>query len=497
MLFTSLEFIFCYLPIVLAGFVASFRAFGQKGATVWLAFASLFFYGWWSAAYVPLLLGSILFNYVSGRAIDGCRAVYPLRARWVLAVAVSCNLALLGYFKYANFFLSTISVVTERPVPILHIVLPLGISFFTFTQIAFLVDAWKGRAREPNFWSYLLFVTWFPHLIAGPVLHHGQMMPQFKNPLTYKIRSRNAAYGVVLFVIGLAKKLLIADPISNYAAPVFQAAASGQTLGFQSAWTGAIAYGFQLYFDFSGYSDMAVALSMLFGVRLPINFDSPYKSTSIAEFWRRWHMTLSQFLRDYLYIPLGGNRYGEVRRFVNLMTTMLLGGLWHGANWTFVIWGGLHGAYLCLNHGYAKIPVRWRVGTYLPKAIVRVVSITVTWIAVTVAWVYFRADSVHAANSMIASMAGFVDGPAWHTIFEGHRRSVFVGAVSACFAVVWFMPNSQQIVEWIFLREHKLPARMRLIGMHALAFVCAMVLAVSIFTTFGATVDTPFLYFQF
>ena len=214
----------------------------------------------------------------------------------------------------------------------------------------------RSKAQEYNFWHYLLFVTWFPHLIAGPILHHGQMMPQFKDPEIYRIRSRNISIGVALFAVGLGKKLLLADPISTYADPVFHAAATGQAIGPMIAWVGAIAYTLQIYFDFSGYSDMAVGLSMLFGIHLPINFNSPYKARNIIEFWRRWHMTLSQFLRDYLYIPLGGNRKGETRRLVNLMLTMLLGGLWHGANWTFVIWGALHGAYLCINHMFQKIP---------------------------------------------------------------------------------------------------------------------------------------------
>lgn len=497
MLFTSVGFIFCYLPAVLIGFVASFRIFGQRGATIWLALASLFFYGWWDVSYVPLLLGSILFNFAAGYLIDRQRNHSLATARAMLWCGVIGNIALLSYFKYTNFFLTTIFEGLGRPAPTLDIVLPLGISFFTFTQIAFLVDTWKGRARELDFWSYLLFVTWFPHLIAGPVLHHGQMMPQFKNPATYRIRSKNLSYGVMLFVIGMAKKLLIADPISTYATPVFQAAAAGHALGFEAAWTGAIAYGFQLYFDFSGYSDMAVALSMMFGVRLPINFNSPYKAGSITEFWRRWHMTLSQFLRDYLYIPLGGNRHGEARRFVNLVATMLLGGLWHGANWTFVVWGGLHGALLCINRAYGSVPARYRPGTYLPRALVHAASIAMTWGAVTIAWVYFRADTVHAANAILTSMAGLVDGPGWHAIFEGQRRIVFAGAAAACFATVWFMPNSQQIVNWVFYRETALPSRSRVIGMHALAFVCAMIAAASIFSTFGAKVDTPFLYFQF
>lgn len=357
MLFTSFEFIFVYLPLVLGGFFALARFAGREWAALWLGMVSVFFYGWWNVAYVPLLLGSIIFNYLMGYMISKYRETpaYITLARGTLIAAVASNLLLLGYYKYTNFFLAEVARVVGSGSPVLEIVLPLGISFFTFTQIAFLVDVWRGKAHEYNFWHYLLFVTWFPHLIAGPVLHHTQMMPQFRNPETYRIRSRNLAIGFALIAIGLSKKLLLADPISAYSDPVFSAAATGQALNAAVAWTGALAYTLQIYFDFSGYSDMAVGLSMLFGIKLPINFNSPYKAPNIIEFWRRWHMTLSQFLRDYLYISLGGNRLGETRRLTNLMLTMLLGGLWHGANWTFIVWGGaawfisVHQSYLSKN----------------------------------------------------------------------------------------------------------------------------------------------------
>jgi alginate O-acetyltransferase complex protein AlgI len=267
-----------------------------------------------------------------------------------LHAAVTGNLLLLGYYKYANFFLTEVAFIVGTSLPILEIVFPLGISFFTFTQISFLVDVYRGKVHEYSFWNYLLFVTWFPYLIAGPIIHHSQVMAQFRDQETYRIHSRNLSFGFAMFTVGLSKKLLLADPIGTYADPVFKAAASGQMLDLLVAWTGALAYSIQIYFDFSGYSDMALGVSMLFGIKLPINFNSPYKAANIIEFWRQWHMSLSQFLKDYLYIPLGGNRLGEGRRFVNLMITMLIGGLWHGANWTFLVWGGLHGLYLCANH---------------------------------------------------------------------------------------------------------------------------------------------------
>jgi alginate O-acetyltransferase complex protein AlgI len=348
-LFNSPEFILFYLPVVVAVFFLLAR-WQRKAAALWLAVASLFFYGWWNPNFVVLLLASVVFNFYMGSAISRRREAISAfstakSVRPLLVLAIGANLALLAYFKYANFFIDSTNALTGSNFALLNIVLPLGISFFTFTQIAFLVDASRGLAREYDFVHYLLFVTYFPHLIAGPVLHHKQMMPQFAERSTYLPNRENIVVGLTIFCVGLAKKVIIADSLSVYASPVFAAAEKGVAITFFEAWGGLLAYTFQLYFDFSGYSDMAIGLSLLFGVTLPINFNSPYQATNIIEFWRRWHMTLSQFLRDYLYVPLGGNRLGVSRRHFNLMVTMVLGGLWHGANWTFVIWGALHGFF--------------------------------------------------------------------------------------------------------------------------------------------------------
>lgn len=285
-----------------------------------------------------LLLASIAFNYGAGYWIGIKRTLQiDKQAKLALIVAITVNLLLLGYFKYVNFFIVSANQFFGSHFPLRDIILPLGISFFTFTQIAFLVDVYCGIACEYNIIHYLLFVTYFPHLIAGPVLHHRQMMPQFADPDTYRINPEHIAIGLTAFILGLAKKVLIADDLSEYATPVFNAARDGSMPMLFEAWIGALAYTLQIYFDFSGYSDMAIGLSLMFNVRLPLNFDSPYKATNIIEFWRRWHMSLSSFLRDYLYIPLGGNRKGNIRRYANLMATMLLGGLWHGAGWTFIV----------------------------------------------------------------------------------------------------------------------------------------------------------------
>jgi len=383
-LFNSFAFLFLYLPVVLAGYfvLAKLR---PRWAIAWLALASLCFYGYWDWRYLPLLMASISLNYWCAARM----LVSRNRSKQWLVLGLTANLALLGYYKYANFFMASVDTLLGAPLHDWHIVLPIGISFFTFTQIAFLVDCHRGLAGEYRFVHYALFVSYFPHLIAGPVLHHKEMMPQFERPPG--LNAADVAVGLSIFVVGLAKKVLLADPLSPLVAPVFAAQAHPQLI---EAWIGALAYTFQLYFDFSGYSDMAIGLSRLFGVQLPLNFNSPYQAGNIADFWRRWHMSLSRFLRDYLYVPLGGNRHHRLR---NLMLTMLLGGLWHGAGWTFVAWGGLHGIYLVLHRGWTA----W-VGTGLPQWWGR----CLTFLAVVVAWVVFRAPDLTTAGDILRGMAG-------------------------------------------------------------------------------------------
>ena len=316
MLFNSFAFLFLFLPLALAGYQLL-----RRHGVAWLAACSLLFYAWWDWRFLPLLVLSICFNFAAGRAI--CNAAGRVRDA-LFAGAVLVDLALLGWFKYAAFLFGI-----EPGLP-----LPVGISFFTFTQVAFLADCRRGVAREPRFAPYVLFVSYFPHLVAGPVLHHAEMMPQFRD--NRPLLDEDLAKGLTIFVLGLGKKVLVADNLAGLANPLFASTATPQ---MADAWIGTLAYSMQLYFDFSGYSDMAIGLSLLFGVRLPENFNSPYQAANIAEFWRRWHMTLSRFLRDYLYIPLGGNRHGPWQRRRNLLLTMVLGGAWHGAGWNFMAWG--------------------------------------------------------------------------------------------------------------------------------------------------------------
>lgn len=469
MLFNSYGFIFVYLPLAFAGMFWLGR-YNPRWAAAWLGLASLAFYAAWDVRFVLLLLTSIVFNYGAGCSM-GSRRAAGKGTRHFLAAAITADLLLLGYFKYANFFIDTANQLSGSRIAPLDIVLPLGISFFTFTQIAFLVDVHRGIAREYDFIHYLLFVTWFPHLIAGPVLHHSQMMPQFAQPASYRINLEHVAAGLTIFVLGLAKKVLVADNLSGYASPIFDAASAGYALTLVEAWTGALAYALQLYFDFSGYSDMAIGLSLMFNVRLPLNFDSPYKATSIIDFWKRWHMTLSAFLREYLYIPLGGNRKGKTRRHLNLMATMLLGGLWHGAGWTFIVWGGLHGLYLTINHGWRELKshMGWNDG----GRCARLTAGALTFLAIVVAWVFFRADSLASAQAMLAGMAGMngvslpaslESGLARLTENETHigvtfkgmfpATQLYAGHAFACIAlglaIVWLFPNTRQI-----MRHHK------------------------------------------
>jgi len=343
-----------------------------------------------------------------------------------LASAIAANLALLGYFKYGGFFLENVDGLLGRPFADPRIVLPLGISFFTFTQIAYLVDTWKGRANERNPVHYALFVTYFPHLIAGPILHHSEMMPQFRIPLTYQFDFDKFTTGLCIFAFGLFKKVVLADGVAKFVAPVFDSAERGVAVSLPDAWGGALAYTFQLYFDFSGYCDMAIGLSWLFGIALPLNFDSPYKATSIIAFWRRWHMTLSRFLRDYLYIPLGGNRHGSARRYINLFATMTIGGLWHGAGWTFVAWGALHGAYLWANHAWSTATHTRLNLVAVPPPVRSTIAWLLTFLAVVVGWVLFRARTIAGAGQVLAGMAGL------HGIVPGSPRPALVWAGAWC-----------------------------------------------------------------
>lgn len=513
MLFNSYGFIFLFLPIVLLAFFKLGKV-NHSYAAAWLALASLFFYSYWNPAFVGLLLSSIIFNYSFGTWIARAGGThFQNRTKILLVLAIASNLALLSYYKYANFFVSNINPLFGSSWNVGNIILPLGISFFTFTQIAFLVDTYQGKVKEYNFIHYVLFVTYFPHLIAGPILHHKEMMPQFSKPVSYQLNWRNIAAGVTIFVFGLAKKVLIADHLNEFATPIFNVVSAGAHPMMFEAWIGALAYTLQLYFDFSGYSDMAIGISLMFNVRLPMNFNSPYKSTSIIEFWRRWHMTLSRFLRDYLYIPLGGNRSSKFRRYRNLMITMLLGGLWHGAGWTFVIWGGLHGLYLVINNGWLSFKQRmhWAGNTFG--------SGTLTFIAVVIGWVFFRAENFATAIDMLKGMTG-LNGISMKyantelaVALKNHGVQFFglmpltdlnpgnaLSIILLGLVIVFKMPNLQQmmtIYESTLDTPDKLTGMQRLLTWQPSIITALLVLLLGYYVLINLHKQSIFLYFQF
>lgn len=497
MLFTSVTFICIFLPLALTAYFAASR-FSHRAAALWLFVASVFFYGYWMPEFTLLLLASIAGNFVVGGKIASCAdaagsATQAHKKHWLI-VGVASNLLLLGYFKYANFFMDNLNVVLGQNWALGKVVLPIGISFFTFTQIAYLVDTAQKGVRERNWVHYGLFVTYFPHLIAGPVLHHSQMMPQFRQATTYRFDAGNFTAGMVIFALGLFKKIVLADGISPYADPIFQAADAGMAMSIQEAWLGALAYTFQLYFDFSGYSDMAIGLSWMFNVRLPFNFNSPYRATNISDFWRRWHMSLSQFLRDYLYIVLGGNRHGVVRRYVNLMLTMVLGGLWHGASWSFIVWGFLHGLYLGVNHAFRAL---------CGERLCRQLSASRTWtllawlltmLAVVLAWVVFRAETLTGAMRLWQGMLGVGGSVSPNVLLwnAGLHLSTGVMWCAALGSLAFLVPNSNVIGQKLLgVCHHNQALRPVLLGAGVVVVLLMMVVNAT-----RATVSA-FIYFNF
>jgi len=517
-LFNSPEFLLVFLPVTVAGYWL-LRGFGvDRVALGWLAAMSLVFYGWWNPAYLWLLLGSIAANYGLGIAIG--RAATPTARRSVTALGIGLNLALIGYFKYANFFLDTLDRVLGTRWQIPAIVLPLAISFFTFQQIAYLVDVARGQAPPYRPLDYLLFVVFFPQLIAGPIVHHREVVPQFDPKTdrgfqpdslvaTASIAPHPIALGLTIFTIGLAKKIWIADPLAAIATPLFDAARDGQTLTAIEAWSAALFYSFQLYFDFSGYSDMAIGAARLFGIVLPFNFDSPYKATNISDFWRRWHITLSNFLRDYLYIPLGGNRSGNP--FINVGITMLLGGLWHGAGWTFVVWGGLHGLYLGVHRAWRSVwRSEWRSGwgpiwesveqrrSAIAPAVEllgRGVGWAMTFLAVAIGWVVFRADRLETAGEILRSAIG-------GGVPLGEANATHAAIAIGLFAIVFVLPNSLEFAHRdrpaLDLRDchHDIPDGLTWKPTAAIGTILGIVIFLALQTLLLAP-ESEFLYFQF
>lgn len=447
MLFNSYEFIFIFLPIT---FFIYFYLNSQRvthAATAFLVLSSLFFYSWWNIVYLPLILSSMLFNFTVGKTFN--TLCLNRHKKSLLAIGVLTNLLLLGYFKYADFFISNINTVLNDSIPLLRLALPLAISFFTFQQIAYLVDSYRSEIKEYDFLKYALFVTFFPQLIAGPIVHHKEMMPQFDTMKNKAKNYRNIAIGLFIFSIGLFKKVVIADTFAVWANAGFDTAT---TLDFFEAWVTSLSYTFQLYFDFSGYTDMAIGIALLFNIKLPINFNSPYKAGDIQDFWRRWHMTLSRFLKDYIYIPLGGNRRGEPRTYINLFTTFFLGGLWHGAGWNFILWGVLHGIALIIHRIWKSFG--FTMNKYLAWFI--------TFNFINFTWIFFRSKELSDAVKIIVGMIGvngfsFPQQLNYHSFFslilwsaDISFESDFLGIlilICIIFIVILYCKNSNEKIE--------------------------------------------------
>lgn len=516
MLFNSYSFIFFFLPTALIGFYLLNRNGTTRRGLTWLVFASLFFYAWWNPVYLILMLGSIGFNYLIGRTLALSFESRGSASKPLLTLGIAANLGLLGYFKYANFFVSTVNAAFPTGIELPPIVLPLAISFFTFQQITYLVDAWSGDAHQHDFLHYCLYVTFFPQLIAGPIVRSSEILPQYTRASSSLFKPENLAVGLTLFFVGLFKKVILADGISVYSTPLFHAAEAGTVIPFFDAWLGAIAYTFQLYFDFSGYSDMAIGLAQMFGFKLPMNFNSPYKANSIIEFWRRWHMTLSRFMLDYLYIPLGGNRKGKFRHYVNLLIAMLLGGLWHGAGWTFVLWGGLQGVYLGINHAWERL--REQLGINAASRLYLCGARMLTFLAIVWAWVLFRAETLQGAAEVyrgMIGMNGFVLDPSWIRKLGGAiqwTESVGVTfdteiinqdrALTRSFGlllIAWLLPNT---VQWMqrFQPVLRMPEEwklfVRFLWKPSTAWAIFILLG-AVYTIFQMTTVSEFLYFQF
>lgn len=469
MLFHSQEFLLLFLPVALAGWYVT--AGRREWRVAWMIAVSLAFYAYWDLRLLPLLVLSILGNWAVAAVAYGTLDGRLLR-RAAAPIGIALNLAVLGVFKYADFLGGTVASVFGQQHEPWGIILPLGISFFTFQQISYLADLKRGKAPVYGLADYALYVSFFPQLIAGPIVRHDELIHQFDAYPKREGVSERLVRGSLLLLIGIAKKVLLADLFAGYADEVFAAAEGAKTVGFADAWAGAGAFGLQIYFDFSAYSDMAIGLAMMAGIQLPENFNAPYRATSLVDFWRRWHMTLSRFLRDYLYISMGGNRAGRLRQAAALAATMLLGGLWHGAAWTFVVWGGLHGIGLVVAHFWGK--------TGIP--IGRPAGWAITMVYVFWAWIMFRAETMTGALKIWTAMAGLSDDALISPVGAVDATTAGWLLVGALIAAIG--PTSQTVV---FTKLH--PIR-------GLATIAALV-AVFLVLRLGEGANQEFIYFQF
>lgn len=505
MLFHAANFLFIFLPITILGYAVACRI-GSFWAKMWLIGASIVFYASWRWTFVPLMAASIFFNY--GVASGLKNLTNPAARKWLLTGGIIANVLLLCYFKYKNFFLQTLGAVTGMEFVLNDLALPLAISFYTFTQTAYITDVYRNPKDQRGFLDYCLFIIFFPHLVAGPILRHWEFFPQLHGGVP-KVRARHIFPGLMLLLLGIAKKVVFAENASAIANPVF-AAAAGQLTTFE-AWMGALAFALQVYFDFSAYSDMALGLGLLFGIRLPVNFLSPFKSTSVIDFWRYWHITLGRFLRDYIYFPLGGSRSGLIRTMLNLFATMLVSGIWHGAGWTFIIFGAIQGVALAVNHAVRSIFGKPKKSS----PVVVVLKWGLTFLFTLLTFVYFRSPTLEQAHALFGAMFG-VHGltmPTYHEgsygalkalgmIFQpsnlpeiGRYQILFLGLL---FFWVLCLPNT-----FILLRRwrpavEKIPFKSRFVLRPTwwVAIILGIILFV-ILKSFFVARPSEFIYFQF
>jgi D-alanyl-lipoteichoic acid acyltransferase DltB (MBOAT superfamily) len=470
-LFNSYEFIFAFLPITfLIYFFLKSRKL-ESASKVFLVISSLFFYAWWNILYLNIIIASVIFNYSVGRILVGYSVeIYKISKKSILTIGVLGNASLLIYYKYMDFFITNLNFISSFNIELLHLALPLAISFFTFQQIAYLVDSYRGETKEYDFLNYALFVTFFPQLIAGPIVHHKEMMSQFIKPKNSSINIDNVVAGLFIFSIGLFKKVAIADTFAIWTANGFD---NSVTLHFIEAWITSLSYTFQLYFDFSGYADMAIGVALIFNIKLPINFNSPYRATSVQEYWKRWHITFGRFLRDYIYIPLGGNRKGMSRTYTNLMLTLLFAGLWHGAGWGFVIWGILHGIALVINHQWKRFGLKMDI----------VSAWFITFFYINFTRVFFRATDFDATIKVLKGMFGLNGISLYYDSFT-YRYALLYILIS--FVIVLLFQNSNRLIK--SLKQYHL---------FIITLLFTFALLQMIYFTITGDKASEFLYFNF
>ena len=497
MYFNSFQFLLLFLPVTLLGFYLINRVEPCRWPIVWLVGASLVFYGFCNLVLVGVLIGSVLTNYVLGRFFNDSQ-ISKVNLKKILYFGIICNLGVLIYFKQFGFYGGSQPHEFSPAYP-WGVIIPVGLSFFTFQQIIYLVEVWRGRVDGNSFWNYFLYVVFFPQLLNGPIVRPNEFFPQLVDKKFFKFQADRIAAGLTIFSCGLFKKVVLADGIARYSDSAFDAVAQGAVLSMMEAWSGTLSFTLQVYFDFSGYSDMAVGLGCLLGIRLPINFESPYKASSLIEFWHRWHMTLSRFVRDYIYIPLGGNRKGSLKCTGNIFIIMLIGGIWHGTGTTFIVWGSLHGGLLAINHFWRQLQNSLGYSLERKNFIYEISGCVITFTTVAVLWVLFRAEGLDVAVSIIQSLFGFhtSQGVDFNNIKISEDRLWFL------ILIVWFAPNMKEIMSKYFegenvgVTKHNSVIGRRWYHWYPTTWWAAFTSILFIMSLLELTQGERFIYFQF